>query len=195
MNHFSLNSFEFYLFTWAAYIVQPYSPDNRLVAGESLYPYVLEDYLGKHFLRVWSQMMKIQVTFCPVTGQLLHGFPSSWQLCLLPLRSLSPPHPQPPALLLGSPYSATPPSSPHPQFLRPRLQPPPPHVPLDSISTSITYQRRTRPGDLKLFSIFSLWSGSHSLTLQLMALHQFLCKTPLKSSGCSSRYLTFIGDQ
>jgi len=42
----SLNSFEFYLFTWAAYIVQPYSPDNRLVAGESLYPFVLEDYLG-----------------------------------------------------------------------------------------------------------------------------------------------------
>ena len=47
MKSFSLNSFEFYLFTWAAYIVQPYSPDNRLVAGESLYPYILEDYLGK----------------------------------------------------------------------------------------------------------------------------------------------------
>jgi sphingomyelin phosphodiesterase 4 len=41
-----LNSFEFYMFTFAAYIVQPYTPDNKFVAGESLYPNILEDYLA-----------------------------------------------------------------------------------------------------------------------------------------------------
>jgi len=45
-----LNSFEFYMFMFAAYIVQPdQTTDNRFVPGESLYPYVLEDYLT-HFL-------------------------------------------------------------------------------------------------------------------------------------------------
>jgi len=42
----SLNSFEFYMFTFSVYIVQPYSLDNKLVAGESLYPFILEDYLS-----------------------------------------------------------------------------------------------------------------------------------------------------
>merc|ERR1719228_2800116 len=42
----SLNSFEFYMFTFSVYIVQPYSLDNKLVAGESLYPFLLEDYLS-----------------------------------------------------------------------------------------------------------------------------------------------------
>jgi len=41
-----LNSFEYYMFTFSVYIVQPYTLDNRLVAGESLYPYILEDYLS-----------------------------------------------------------------------------------------------------------------------------------------------------
>ena len=42
----SLNSFEYYMFTLSVYIVQPYTLDKRLVAGESLYPYILEDYLS-----------------------------------------------------------------------------------------------------------------------------------------------------
>ena len=41
-----LNSFEFYMFTFAAYIVQPYTLDNKFIPGESLYPNVLEDYLS-----------------------------------------------------------------------------------------------------------------------------------------------------
>ena len=41
-----LNSFEFYMFTFAAYIVQPYPLDNKFIPGESLYPNVLEDYLS-----------------------------------------------------------------------------------------------------------------------------------------------------
>jgi len=40
-----LNSFEFYMFSFAAYIVQPDATDNRFIAGESVYPYILEDYL------------------------------------------------------------------------------------------------------------------------------------------------------
>jgi len=46
MQQLSLNSFEFYMFTFSVYIVQPYTLDNKLVAGESLYPYILEDYLS-----------------------------------------------------------------------------------------------------------------------------------------------------
>jgi len=46
MQQLSLNSFEYYMFTFSVYIVQPYTLDNRLVAGESLYPYILEDYLS-----------------------------------------------------------------------------------------------------------------------------------------------------
>lgn len=46
MQQLSLNSFEYYMFTFAVYIVQPYTMDNKLVAGESLYPYILEDYLS-----------------------------------------------------------------------------------------------------------------------------------------------------
>ena len=41
-----LNSFEFYMFTFAAYLVQPYTVDNKFVAGESLYPQILEDYFS-----------------------------------------------------------------------------------------------------------------------------------------------------
>jgi hypothetical protein len=41
-----LNAFEFYMFTFAAYIVQPYTPDNKFIPGESLYPNVVEDYLA-----------------------------------------------------------------------------------------------------------------------------------------------------
>ena len=41
-----LNSFEYYMFTFAAYIVQPYTVDNKFVAGDSLYPHVLEDYFS-----------------------------------------------------------------------------------------------------------------------------------------------------
>lgn len=41
-----LNSFEFYMFSFAAYIVQPYMVDNKFIPGESLYPQVLEDYLA-----------------------------------------------------------------------------------------------------------------------------------------------------
>ena len=130
-------------------------------------------------------MVKIQDTFCPAMGPPLHGYPSRWQLYLLPLRSLSPPRPPLQALLLESPSSATPQSSPLPLFLRPHPQPQQPHALQDSISTcSITCPRRTRPGDLRLFSIFSLWSGSLSLTHLLMALLLFQSKTPLRSSGC-----------
>jgi len=46
MQHLSLNSFEFYMFTFSYYIVQPYSPDNKLLAGESAYPFILENYLS-----------------------------------------------------------------------------------------------------------------------------------------------------
>jgi sphingomyelin phosphodiesterase 4 len=46
LQQLSLNSFEYYMFTFSVYIVQPYTLDNRLVAGESLYPYILEDYLS-----------------------------------------------------------------------------------------------------------------------------------------------------
>jgi hypothetical protein len=41
-----LNSFEFYMFTFAAYIIQPYTPDNKFIPGESLYPNILEEYLS-----------------------------------------------------------------------------------------------------------------------------------------------------
>jgi hypothetical protein len=41
-----LNAFEFYMFTFAAYIVQPYTPDNKFIPGESLYPNIVEDYLA-----------------------------------------------------------------------------------------------------------------------------------------------------
>merc|ERR1719219_65469 len=34
------------MFSFSVYIVQPYSLDNKLVAGESLYPFILEDYLS-----------------------------------------------------------------------------------------------------------------------------------------------------
>ena len=46
MQNLTLNSFEFYMFSFSVFIVQPYSPDNKLVAGESLYPFILEDYLS-----------------------------------------------------------------------------------------------------------------------------------------------------
>ena len=42
----NLNSFELYMFTFAAYIVQPYTQDNKFIPGDSLYPAVLEDYLS-----------------------------------------------------------------------------------------------------------------------------------------------------
>ena len=41
-----LNAFEYYMFTFAAYIVQPFTADNKFVPGESLYPSILEDYLS-----------------------------------------------------------------------------------------------------------------------------------------------------
>ena len=41
-----LNAFEYYIFSFAAYIVQPFTADNKFMAGESLYPSVLEDYLS-----------------------------------------------------------------------------------------------------------------------------------------------------
>ena len=46
LQHLTLNSFELLMFSFSVYIVQPYSPDNKLVAGESLYPFILEDYLS-----------------------------------------------------------------------------------------------------------------------------------------------------
>ena len=46
LQHLTLNSFELLMFTFSVYIVQPYSQDNKLVAGESLYPFILEDYLS-----------------------------------------------------------------------------------------------------------------------------------------------------
>jgi hypothetical protein len=41
-----LNSYEFYMFTFIAYIVQPYTLDNKFVPGDSLYPTILEDYFS-----------------------------------------------------------------------------------------------------------------------------------------------------
>lgn len=41
-----LNSYEFYMFTFIAYIVQPYTADNKFVPGDSLYPNILEDYFS-----------------------------------------------------------------------------------------------------------------------------------------------------
>ena len=46
LQNLTLNSFEFFMFSFSVYIVQPYSQDNKLVAGESLYPFILEDYLS-----------------------------------------------------------------------------------------------------------------------------------------------------
>ena len=46
LQQLSLNSWEYFMVTFSVYIVQPYTPDNRLVAGESVYPLVLEDYLS-----------------------------------------------------------------------------------------------------------------------------------------------------
>ena len=99
MNSFSLNSFEFYLFTWAAYIVQPYSPDNRLIAGESLYPYVLEDYLGKNIFGVLESNAINSGYFLPCDGTTPPRLP--FQLAALPP---SPQEPQPPS----PPTSSTP---------------------------------------------------------------------------------------
>ena len=138
----------------------------------------------------FSLMLKIQVTFCPVMERPLHGSPSSWQPCLLHLKSPSPPHPLLQALLLGNPSSVTPQFSHRPPFLPPRPQPQQRRALRVNISTSIICQLRTRPGDLRLSLISSLLSGFHSLTLLPMALLLFLCKTPLKSSGCLSRYGT-----
>ena len=45
LQQLSHNSFGYYMFTFSVYIVQHYTLDNRLVAGESLYPCILEDYL------------------------------------------------------------------------------------------------------------------------------------------------------
>jgi len=41
-----LSPLQLYLTTFAAYITQPRLGDNKLVAGESLYPFLLEDYLS-----------------------------------------------------------------------------------------------------------------------------------------------------
>ena len=46
LQQLTLNSFELLMFSFSVYIVQPYSPDNKLVAGESVYPFILEDYLS-----------------------------------------------------------------------------------------------------------------------------------------------------
>ena len=46
LQNLNLNSFELLMFSFSVYIVQPYSLDNKLVAGESLYPFILEDYLS-----------------------------------------------------------------------------------------------------------------------------------------------------
>ena len=45
MTQLSLNAFEYFMFSFSVLIVLPYSQDNKFEQGDSLYPYIFENYL------------------------------------------------------------------------------------------------------------------------------------------------------
>ena len=46
MTQLSLNAFEYFVFSFTVLLVLPYNPDNTFLQGDSLYPFILENFLN-----------------------------------------------------------------------------------------------------------------------------------------------------